>query len=583
MTTTMHKTTRALLALAAAALLAAPAPARAAEPIRPRGEAPQPRFDRLHDYDAVTDLLHAYARAYPDWVKLTSIGKSGQGRDMWLLTVNNPATGPDLGKPAMYVDGNIHANEVQGTEAVLYVLDSIVKGYGKLDRITELADRAALYLVPMVNPDGRAMWFAGPSTPHFPRTVMVPVDDDRDGVADEDPYDDLDGDGIITQMRKKVPMGQGHYRLDPKDPRILVPVEGDELGDYEMLGEEGIDNDGDGKVNEDTAGYVDPNRSWGYGWQPRYVQDGSCDYPLEIPESRSIAVWALSHPNIGAVQSFHNFGRMILRGPDAKIDPPYPGEDLKVYDLIGKEGEKILPGYKYLISWKDLYTVYGSTTEHFYRLHGAIAFTNEMYEPPTDFDGDGKTTPQEEMKFNDLLTFGRQFVPWKPYHHPQYGDVEIGGFRQDVGRVPEGWMLEEEVHRNAAFVLFHASHLPELSIGEPTVAPMGKDLWRLTVPVVNSRAIPTMTAYARNNKVERPDIATVEGARVVASGLVDDPWLNQVEVQEHRPERLEVPGVKGLSTRLLMFVVAGQGEVTVVYDSLKGGKLTRKVRLAESS
>ena len=61
--------------------------------------------------------------------------------------------------------------------------------------------------------------------------------------------------------------------------------------------------------------------------------------------------------------------------------------DLKVYDLIGKEGEKLLPGYRYFISWKDLYTVYGSTTEHFYSIHGAIAFTNELYDVPADYSG----------------------------------------------------------------------------------------------------------------------------------------------------------------------------------------------------
>lgn len=576
---TIETTTRSLCALLAAALLLAAPAAPAAEPLEPRGQAPEPRFDRLMTYEEITGLLQAYARAYPEWVKLESIGESAQGREMWLMTVTNPATGDALAKPALYADGNTHANEVQGTEAVLYTLDLLVKNYGRLERITRLLDRATFYFVPMVNPDGRARWFEAPSTPDFPRTVMVPVDDDRDGLADEDPYDDLDGDGVITTMRKKVPLGQGTHRLHPKDPRILVETEEDELGDYLLLGLEGVDNDGDGQVNEDLVGYVDPNRTWGYGWQPGYVQIGSSEYPLQIPESRAIALWLEDHPNIAAAQSFHNYGQMILRGPDAKLDPPYPGQDVRVYDLIGEEGEKILPGYRYLISWKDLYTVYGGTTEHFYRLLGAFAFTNEMYEPPTDLDGDGEVTPEEEMKFNDLLTLGRQFVDWSEVEHPQYGSVEVGGFRQDVGRVPEGWMLEEEVHRNGAFVLFHASHLPDLVIGEPTVKRLGRKLWRLEVPVTNRRGIPTMSSFSRSNQVHRPDVATVEGARVVASGLLENPWLDQVELQEHRPERLLVPGVNGLSSRTLLFIVEGEGEVTVRYDSLKGGEHSRRVKL----
>jgi hypothetical protein len=226
------QTTIATAILLLAALTATPA--RAAEPLAPRAESPSPRFNRLHDYEEMTGILRAYARAYPEWVKLESIGKSLEGRDIWLLTVNNPATGPDRSKPAMYIDGNIHANEVQGAETALYTVDFVLANYGRLDRVTELADRIAFYVIPMVNPDGRARWFTGPSTAHFPRTVMVPVDDDRDGLVDEDGYDDLDGDGVITQMRKKVALGEGSHRLHPKDPRIMVAVEPGELGDYRL-------------------------------------------------------------------------------------------------------------------------------------------------------------------------------------------------------------------------------------------------------------------------------------------------------------------------------------------------------------
>lgn len=572
--------TPALLLAAALALTAlAAGPAPAAEPLEASGDAPNPAFNRLYDYQEMSAHLRAYARAYPDWVTLESIGKSLQGRDIWLLTVNNPATGDDLSKPAMYIDGNIHANEVQGAETALYTVDFVLANYGRLERVTELADRIAFYVVPMVNPDGRARWFEGPSTPHFPRTVMVPVDDDRDGLADEDGYDDLDGDGVITGMRKKVAPGEGSHRLHPKDPRILVPVEPGELGDYRLLGAEGFDNDGDGRVNEDVVGYVDPNRTWGYFWMPRYVQAGAGDYPLQIPETRSIALWALDHPNIGAVQSYHNTGQMILRGPGAKLQPPYPGPDVRVYDLIGEEGEKLLPGYEYMITWKDLYTVYGDTTDHFYNVHGAIALTNELYGPPADFDGDGEVTPEEELEFNDLLTLGRQFVEWTEVDHPQYGKVEVGGERHDVGRIPEGWMLEQEIHRNNAFVLYHARQLPKLSLGEPTVERLEGNLWRLEVPVVNDAGIPTVTALARQNRLHRPDLATVSGATVVASGVVDDPWLDKVTLQEHRPERLLVPSVDGYSSRRLFFLLEGSGEVTLTYDSLKGGTIERAVRL----
>ncbi len=540
---------------------------------------PDPHFNRLNHNDEIVRFLRGYVASYPDWVKLESIGKTTGGSDTWLVTINNPKTGPELSKPAMFVDGATHANEVQGTETVLYLIDYMLDNYGKLDKVTELMDRTVFYFVPMVNPDSRAKWFEAPATASYPRTVPVKIDDDRDGRVDEDGYEDLDGDGELTQMRKKVPLGQGRFRLDPKDPRRLVPIEEDELGDYIRLGGEGIDNDGDGRVNEDGVGYVDPNRTFAYGWAPRYVQPGSTDYPLQVPETRNIASWALEHPNIAAAQSFHNTGRMILRGPGTKAMGRYEVSDIQVYDRIGKEGENIIPGYSYFILWKDLYSAYGGTIDHFYGIHGAIAFSNELFGPQQDFDKDGEVTEEERLKFVDLLTLGRMTVEWKEFDHPQYGKIEIGGFRHDTGRVPEGWMLEEDCHRNALFVLYHARQLPKIRFDDPTVEKVDGDLYRVHVPVVNERSIPTVTAIARKNKLHRLDLATVEGAKVVASGIVRDLYLNKVDLQKHRPERLMVPSVEGLSTRTLFFLVEGKGSISVAYDSVKAGKITQDIEL----
>jgi len=551
----------------------------AGEPLKPKVSPPDPHFNRLHHNDLVIEYLRGYVKAYPDWVKLESIGKTSEGNDTWLMTISNPKTGAPESKPAFYMDGATHANEAQGTDTVLYIINFMLQNYGKLDRLTETMDRLTFYMIPIVSPDSRAKWFDEPSTTHYPRTVQVKIDDDRDGELDEDQFDDLDGDGFITQMRKKVKMGEGAFRLHPKDSRILVPVEKDELGDYILLGNEGKDNDGDGRVNEDTTGYVDPNRTWGYNWQPRYVQAGTTQYPLQIPETRNIAEWALTKSNIAGVQSFHNYGRMILRGPGSKDEQPFPPQDIQVLDFIGQEGEKMLPGYNYLISWKDLYTVYGGTTEHFYGIHGIFSFTNELNEFEQDYDGDGEVSDEEMMKFNDELTLGRMFIPWKPFNHPQYGPIEIGGYRFDTRRVPEGWRLEEDCHRNGAFVLFNAYHLPKISLGEVRTEKVDRNLTKVFVPVLNERVMPTMSAKAANNKLYRKDIATLKGAKILASGVVEDQWMNKVSLQTHRPERLMVSGVGGMSTKTLYFLVEGKGKLTFTYDSLKAGTLSTTINL----
>jgi len=217
--------------------------------------------------------------------------------------------------------------------------------------------------------------------------------------------------------------------------------------------------------------------------------------------------------------------------------------------------------------------------DHFYGIHGAIAFTNELFGPEQDFDGDGEVSQEEQIKFNDRLALGRMFVDWEEIEHPQYGTIEVGGFRHDTDRVPEGWMLEEDCHRNAAFVLYHASQLPRIRFGEPEIERLDGDLWRLHLPVTNDRAIPTVTAIARKNKLHRVDLATLEGATVISSGIVENAYLDKVELQQHRPERLMVPGVDGLSTRTLFFLVEGRGDVTVTYDSVKAGRIRREISL----
>ncbi len=552
---------------------------------------PDPTFNRIHDNDTILGYLKGYAAAYPGLAKLESLGKSTQGQDIWCLTVHNPKTGAAEQKPAAWIDGATHGNEVQGTETALYTLHTVLTQYGQRSAITELVDRAVLYFIPMVNVDGRRAWFKGPANMNSFRGLFIPVDDDRDGRVDEDGPDDLNGDGLFAQMRQKVLLGLGTHRLDPKDARILVPLEPGEKGDYILLGDEGLDNDGDGLVNEDGPGYVDTNRIWGYEWAPRYVQAGAPDYPLQPSEGRVLATFQQTHPHISALMSFHNTGRMILRGPGGRPSRPWPAQDIKAYDLMGREGERMLPGYRYLVSWKDLYVSYGDSTDHAYGTLGALGFVNELWGPPADLQPkaipgappagpfDRGASDQDRQKWNDRLTFGRQFVPWKPFTHPQYGEIEIGGWAKDTSRMPEGWLLEEECHRNSAFTIFCAMQVPQLSVLEQKAVRESRDTWRITVTLRNDKAIPTVPGVVLQNRLHRMDLATLEGAKVLASGLITDRLRDTRVYQEHRPERLLVPGVPGEGTTTLFFLVQGSGEARFTYDSVKGGVVKATVPL----
>src|SRR6185436_11288057 len=347
-------------------------------------------------------------------------------------------------KPAMYIDGNIHGNEVQGGEAVAYTAWYLCHQYGRLDKVTELLDRTVFYLIPTINSDGRDRWLYRPQNPHTSRSGLRPEDNDRDGLVDEDDYDDLDGDGSITQMRIKDP--NGRFRPHPDFPELMVQVAEDERGEYTMLGWEGIDNDGDGRVNEDPAGGYDMNRNWPWDWQPGYIQSGAQDYPFCLPETKAIAEFVLAHPNIAAAQSYHNFGGMILRSP-GREGGLIRGEDDRTLQFIAQRGEQMLPFYRSMIIWKDLYTVWGGEIDWFYAARGILTFTSEIWNLRSLTKTNVPPSDEDRAAFMKYVLLNEGLTPWHEYDHPTYGKIEIGGTRKEWGRTPPSFLLEEECHR----------------------------------------------------------------------------------------------------------------------------------------
>ena len=118
---------------------------------------PDVRFDRYYRYEDLSRIAQAYAAEYPQLVRLQSIGQSHEGREVWLITVTCFATGEDTDKPALWVDGNIHASEVSPSSACLYLIEHLVTAYGHDPDVTRCLDTRAFYICPRVNPDG-AEW-----------------------------------------------------------------------------------------------------------------------------------------------------------------------------------------------------------------------------------------------------------------------------------------------------------------------------------------------------------------------------------------------------------------------------------------
>ena len=526
----------------------------------------QASWNKYYTYEGITELCKKLAKEYPDLVTMESMGKSYQGREIYVMTISDKkAKNPDF-KPGFWIDGNIHSIEIQGTEMALYTAWYLCEMYDENTFIKNLLTDKTFYIAPTINPDGREHFiFVG----GYPRSGLVPRDNDRDGLSDEDGPEDMNGDKNISQIRRKNPYGQ--YNTDPKDPRRMIRIEPGEKGEYEMLGMEGVDNDGDGLVNEDGPGGYDGNRDWGFNWEPNYVQNGADKYPFTMPENQAVLDFILKHRNITGSQSFHNSGGLILKGPSIQGGGAevYTRTDDAVINAIGKKGEEIIPGYKFITIWKDMYTVYGGELDWWYGAMGCFVYSNELWNSYLMFYD---TTNTDQYEFDRLLLFEDSFIPWQKADHPVYGEVEIGGFSRNFGRLHPGFLLESDAHRNAAFCIYNAWVTPKLEVKDVKVKTIGGGLKEVTATVENKQMLPTHSGNNLKYRIDPPDYIHLDGGKVIAGMVVLDKDTGINREQKKNPQRIEVSNIEGYQHVDLKWIVRDGSKFTVRVESVKGGR-----------
>ncbi|MGD2295321.1 MAG: M14 family metallopeptidase, partial [Candidatus Aminicenantes bacterium] len=281
------------------------------------------KFDHNHTFSEVVRYLEDLNKAYPHITKLHIIGKSYLGKKLLVLEITNKDTGKGIEKPGCWIDGNLHASEVMGTEVCLKTIHTLVRLYGKDPFVTNLVDTRTVYVMPKLNPDGSDHYL---TKPDGMRSSVRPYDQDRDGRFDEDPGEDLNGDHNLTQMRVKDE--KGPYKTSPDDPRLMVRRQEGEKGEWRIYSE-GIDNDGDGRFNEDGVGGLDINRNWPSRWQQEYIQRGAGPYPLSEPETRAVTEFLLMHRNVTGIINHHMSGNFVYRPPTNRNFDPITGEEIK--------------------------------------------------------------------------------------------------------------------------------------------------------------------------------------------------------------------------------------------------------------
>ena len=485
---------------------------------------PSAVYDRYPRYDELTGWLDEFASEHPDLVEKTTIGTSYEGRDIWLLTVTNRALGDPAEKPAIWIDGNIHASEVTASVALVHLVDHLTSGYGSDPLVTRALDSRTFYVVPRINPDGAELALA--EVPYVVRGSVHPwpIAEQLDGLV----ASDIDHDGRALQMRVEDP--NGAWKPYANDPRLLVAREPDEDGGgpyYRLLAEGTVQNyDGVRIPDAPVREGLDPNRQFPYKWERKVAGPWNAgDYPGSEPEVGALLRAVTDRPNICSYLAYHTFSGVHIRAYADQADETIAADDLWTYQFLGEMATE-LTGYPSISGFHDFRyhpksVIHGLATDWAFDHLGVYAWTTEFWNAlaaagladahPLEW---WRTHPLDEEL--QLLAWVDENVPngyvdWYPYEHPQLGRVELGGWDSElVFRNPPPSMLEAEVAPHSKLAVRLALSSPHLRLRETIVEQLDGATWRVRVVVENAGWMKTsITDRAVEADVVLPLAATV--------------------------------------------------------------------------
>ena len=479
-------------------------------------------WKRYYSYAEWTKIMHDMQKQYPQLADISSIGKSRMGRDQFLLTITAKSTGKHSEKTAMWVDGAIHGNEVNGISCSLYLAWYLLTRYDYDKYVYDLVNNSTFYILPGLNVDANDSFVLFPNSPNNPREPYRPEDNDGDGLYDEDQTEDVDGDGELSNMY--IEDTEGNLKLsEDKRQFIQVTDDNEKVLRFRRIGSEGFDNDGDGRINEDDIGGPDPNRNFTYGCGLRQGNP----YPMSEVECRNVFEFQLAHANIFASFHYHNTGRLIMfQAPPAvrgrqqtdtqrrqqqeqlnrqleqmrktnkyaqlfnrQVAREYQ-HDMDVQTAIVTTGARIMKNYRPTIGGLS-----GQAHAATYYMLGAYSYLIELWGSSAfeaDENGDGRVSNDETLKWIDLELGGEGWITPHKFNHPDLGEIWIGGSqKKHLRRTPPARYIEMEALKNAQFVMYCASQFPKVEVDEIKVTPATQDLLWVDVAVKNDRVFPT--------------------------------------------------------------------------------------------
>jgi hypothetical protein len=498
--------------------------------------------------------LERLAAAHTDLASVVAVGRSRAGREITGLRIG--AGERSIGRPAILVVAGLDGPYVWTSTQALDEARALLEGYAGDERVKKLLDTTTLYVVPRADPDAAEARFA---TPLYEQWASgTGVDNDRDGRAGEDPPSDVDGDGLVTQIRVLDP--EGEWIEDPTDPRALVkadPKKG-QRGKWKLW-TEGRDLDRDERVAEDGELDAVVNQNFPQGWRELDPRAGR--FATDEPPARALCEFLLLHKDVSLVVTYGAQDNLVEKpktaGDGSQRTKRMPAEgtldsDGELYAEIGRRYKKITgskakgenDAHGSFQAWCELQrglwclNIAGWTMpldEPAPKKEGEQA-EKDKPEKPDKPDKDKSDKPEKadkaeksdkpepsddakRLRWIDAHHESARFVPWKAFQHPELGAVEIGGFAPYARIEPPEAERVELQKKEFEFLLTLGELLPRVEIHDCTAKALSGGLWEVKAAVENLALLPLLSAAARRADSVRPariDLRLPKDAQLLA-------------------------------------------------------------------
>ena len=512
-------------------------------------------------------------------VRAGSIARSMSKRKVWLVELGKGTKQDRQTRPAMLVVAGIEDSDLIGCAAAVTWIEQLVEQYYDDAEIAKLLQTTTIYIVPRLNPDAAEHFFARlkieTSSNH------KPVDDDHDGLFDEDGPEDLNDDGLITWMRIEDP--EGEYILDPKDDRLLLKADHlkSEAGAWRYL-REGVDNDHDERWNEDGPAGVNFNRNFPYNY--KFFAEDAGVHQVSETETRALADFVIEHPNIALVVTYGSADNLSKapKGaePAGRREPmtEIHRDDAGYYRVMSELYREAIGLEKEL----EGASVPGAFSDWMYYHRGRFSLAARPWIPavaveisegaeeevkePQEQDSESEheennkdeDTEDDEDKRNqqerkELKWFDEHapeaFLEWRPIEHPDFPGrrVEVGGYRPFALTNPPVEMVGEIVAKHADFLTKAAQRLPRIGVRKIECRHLGRSVYEVEIQVENIGFLPTLLAHGRTTREVHPtrlmmeldDESFLSGSRITnlpairgSGGMVELRYIVRVPERE---------------------------------------------------